>query len=116
MDACPSCGGAAGWCAACGGTASAVALMGTAGCRGDYWAEDVVATFHVPPAAWPAWPAFDDSPRARAIALRRVADLGGDARTRALRARYCCERAARRYAELRADVAAGRRAGPSRTR
>lgn len=108
---CPSCNDAASWCAACGGTSSSGAMMSTAGCRGAFWAEDVAhQQLASSPACWPPWPAFDASPRVRAIALRKVADLGGDERTRTMRARYCCESAARRYEELRLEVAAGVRA------
>jgi hypothetical protein len=59
-------------------------------------------------ACWPPWPSFDESPRVRTIALRKVQDLGGDERTRTMRARYACESAARRWEELRGEVAAGR--------
>jgi hypothetical protein len=105
-DGCPTCHDAESWCAACGGTSSSAAMTSTAGCRGAYWAEGVVARMRIAPGDWPPWPAFDESPRVRAIALRKVADLGGDERTRIRLARYCCESAGERYEELRAEVAA----------
>jgi hypothetical protein len=110
VDACPACNDAASWCDACGGTSSSGAMISTAGCRGAFWAEDVAGALTVPAPSWPPWPSWETSPRVRAIALRKIADLGGDARTRELRARYCCESAARRYEELRGEVAAGARA------
>lgn len=41
------------------------------------------------------WPPFEG--KARAIALRKVADLGGDVATREERARHCWERAREEY-------------------
>ena len=84
-------------------------MMSTAGCRGAFWAEYTTQQLRIAPSEWPPWPPFDTSPRVRAIALRKVADLGGDERTRMIRARYCCQSAAKRYEELRDDVAVGLR-------
>lgn len=65
--------------------------MGTAGARGAHWAADVIRRVG---RARP-WPPFEG--KARAIALRKVADLGGDAVTREARARHCWERAKEEY-------------------
>lgn len=78
-------------CDACGGSSSREALLSTAGCRGRYWAADVIAAVgHERP-----WPPF--AGKARAIALRKIADLGGDDVTREARALYCWERAKDEY-------------------
>lgn len=89
--ACATCHDATGPCDACGGSASREALMGVAGTRGRYWACDVIRALGRPK----PWPPFEG--RAREIALRRVADLGGDDATRELRARHCWEQARAEY-------------------
>jgi hypothetical protein len=49
--------------------------MSTAGCRGQYWAADVARTVGTAR----DWPPFEG--KVKANALRKVHDLGGDART-----------------------------------
>jgi hypothetical protein len=67
--------------------------MGTAGARGGFWAMDVKRKLGARrPASWPPFEA-----RTREIALRKVADLGGDEATREVRARHCWERARQEY-------------------
>ena len=92
-DACPDCQGAEGYCAGCGGGASFEALLGVCQSRGIYWAHEVAGkvTHHAP------WPAF--AGKARAIALRRVGDLGGNGWAREFRARACHRREAEAWAE-----------------
>jgi hypothetical protein len=67
--------------------------MGTAGARGAHWAADVIRALG--DARPSSWPPFEG--KARAIALRKVADLGGDQATREARARHCWERARETY-------------------
>lgn len=92
---CPACDNQAYDCDACGGRALAP-LTGAAAVRGGRWAEEVVATLA---GRWPRrWPR---SPRALAIAARRVRDLAPDRDEARLRlARVCLDAAARRYVEL----------------
>ena len=47
-----------------------------------------------------AWPAFQASKKVQP----KVAELGGDMRTRRMRAWACCERAAERYEQLRVET------------
>lgn len=67
-------------------------LAGVAACRGENWAESVS---HTVPRSQP-WPS---SPRATAIALRKVADLSQDERLRSRLAAEVERWAARRWAE-----------------
>jgi hypothetical protein len=89
---------------------SSVEMMSsTASCRGSFWAEDVARKMRVVAPMWPAWPAFDASERVRAIALLKVEDLERDHAARETLARVCCASAARRWEELRIEVATGMR-------
>jgi len=63
--------------------------MGTAGARGRHWAADVARA--APGRRGEPWPAYEG--KARAIAHRKVADLGGDEVTRESRAFHCWETA-----------------------
>jgi hypothetical protein len=65
--------------------------MGTAGARGAHWAAEVIRRVG---RARP-WPPFEG--KARAIALRKVADLGGDVDVLEARALHCWERAKETY-------------------
>jgi hypothetical protein len=80
-------------CQSCGGSSSREALLGTAGARGGFWAMDVKRKLGARRPA--SWPPFEG--RTREIALRKVADLGGDEATREVRARHCWERARQEY-------------------
>jgi hypothetical protein len=64
-------------------------MMGVAGSRGRYWAAEVARA--APARRGEPWPAFEG--KASLIAMRRVADLGGDDATRERRARFCWDRA-----------------------
>ncbi len=86
MD-CDVCQDAAGYCESCGGSSSREALMGVAGSRGRYWAADVARK--APQRRGEPWPPFEG--KARVIALRWVADLGGGEAVREARARFCWE-------------------------
>jgi hypothetical protein len=65
--------------------------MGTAGARGAHWGAGVARRI----GSSRPWPPFEG--KARAIALRKVADLGGDDVTREARARHCWGRAKEEY-------------------
>lgn len=86
---CERCQDATSYCEACGGSSSREAMLGTAGARGRYWAAKVARV--APARCGEPWPPFQD--KARVIALRLVADLGGDAVTRERRALFCWEQA-----------------------
>ena len=75
-------------------------LEGVAGCRGAYWAESVVRKLCGRPIKPQRWPQYDESARARELALRRVADMSRDARLRELLARACLKSAAEEYERL----------------
>ena len=63
--------------------------MGHAGARGRYWAAKVAR--EAPERRGQPWPPFEG--KARLIALRWVADFGGDAATQERLARQCWETA-----------------------
>jgi hypothetical protein len=72
--------------------------------RGELWADGVYLR-----GRRGTWPTFEASPRARAIALRKVADLASDPRVAEALAEICNEVAEKRYCELVTDPEAARR-------
>ena len=84
------------WCDTCGGRTGP--LIGTAGCRGSFWADDVARKVGVAH----NWPEY--SGKALTIAIRKVLDLTRDARARDGLARYCWKSAGERWRELQAGA------------
>ena len=73
--------------------------MGTASARGGHWAASVARQVGTAR----DWPPFTG--KARTIALRWVADLGGDQATRERRAEACWAGAALEWERMRANAA-----------
>jgi hypothetical protein len=69
--------------------------MSTAGCRGHFWAAEVARKV----GTTRDWPPLEG--KAKAIALRKVHDLGGDAATKERRALYCWRWAEYEWGRLR---------------
>ena len=84
------------WCDTCGGRSGP--LLGTAGCRGAVWADDVARKVGTAR----AWPEYRG--KALAIAIGKVLDLTRDARARDGLARHCHKRAGERWLELQAGA------------
>src|SRR4051812_23107196 len=90
------CDATAEWCETCGGRTGP--LIGTAGCRGSVWADDVARKVGIS-RAWP-----ECRGKALDIAVRKIRDLTRDARSRDGLARHCWKRAGERWLELQAGA------------
>lgn len=76
-------------------------LAGVAMSRGYTWGQQTRAVMRTRGRSPERWPAFDESPKVRAIASRKVQDIAKDERLRERLARLCAADAARVYEKKR---------------